>query len=201
MEYCWVAQKCPNYRLIHKNLKLTFMRKSSYLAAVLCCLLVFGSIGAKAQKDTKTFSVGFGLEAGVPTGDATTGYHFTGGLTIRFSYKAGPGFVTFTTGAEGYVPKSGEGKTTKASLQIPFKLGYKYVFAKPFFVMGELGYSSFKVYYDNNGSVASQSYSGFTYAPTIGVTFNAFEAGIKYEATSLSGGTFSNIALRLGFNF
>ena len=73
--------------------------------------------------------------------------------------------------------------------------------ANPFFVMGELGYSSFKIYYDANGTVASNSSGGFTYAPTVGVNFNAFEAGIKYEATSVSGGTFSNISLRLGFNF
>jgi hypothetical protein len=176
--------------------------KKMYAAGFgLFCLLLCGSFSASAQKDSAKFSVGFGLEAGVPTGVAKTAYNFTGGLTLRFSYHAGPGFLTLTTGAEGYVPKKGQGKSTKASLQIPVKAGYKYIFSKPFFVMAELGYSSFRVYYDNNGSVASTSSGGFTYAPTIGVNFNAFEAGIKYEATSVSGGTISNLSIRLGFNF
>jgi hypothetical protein len=165
------------------------------------CLILCGSFSANAQKDSSKLSFGFGLEAGVPTGDAKAAYNFTGGLTVRLSYHAGPGFLTLTTGAEGYVPKKGQGNSTKASLQIPVKAGYKYIFAKPFFVMAELGYSSFRIYYDNNGSVASNSYGGFTYAPTVGVNFNAFEAGIKYEATSVSGGTISNLSLRLGFNF
>ena len=67
--------------------------------------------------------------------------------------------------------------------------------------MGELGYSSFKVHAGDNGDLVTSHVSGFTYAPTVGVNFKAFEAGIKYEATSVSGGTFSNINLRLGFNF
>jgi hypothetical protein len=156
---------------------------------------------ANAQKETKKFSVGFGLEGGTPLGDAKTAYKFTGGLTVRFAYHAGPGFVTLTSGAVLFYPKSDQGDNTKASLQIPIKAGYKYIFYKPFFIMGELGYSSFKIYYDDGGNVASHSSGGFTYAPTVGVNFNAFEAGIKYEATSLSGGTISNLSLRLGFNF
>ncbi len=176
------------------------MKKFIFLIAF--CFLVLGFFSAKAQKDSRKFSAGFGLEAGAPIGDANTAYHFTGGITIRFSYHVGPGFVTLTSGAVAYVPKSFQGKSTKASLQIPVKAGYKYIFHKPFFVMGEVGYSSFKVYYDGgNGNIASTSSGGFTYAPTVGVTFNAFEAGIKYEATSVSGGTFSNVSLRLGFNF
>ncbi len=167
-----------------------------FLMASLCLV-----IKANAQKESKTFSAGFGLEGGLPLGDAKTAYNFTGGITVRFAYHAGPGFVTLTSGVVLYGPKSDQGNATKASLQIPVKAGYKYVFYKPFFVMAELGYSSFKIYYDNGGTVASNSTGGFTYAPTVGVNFNVFEAGIKYEATSVSGGTLSNISLRLGFNF
>ncbi|HLK30652.1 MAG TPA: outer membrane beta-barrel protein [Puia sp.] len=177
------------------------MKKISYVALGIFCFLVLGSLSASAQSDSKKFSVGFGLEGGLPVGDANTGYHFTGGITIRFAYHVGPGFVTLTSGAVGYIPKTDQGKSTKASLQIPVKAGYKYIFAKPFFVMGEVGFSSFKIYYDDNGTVASNSYSGFTFAPTVGVNFNAFEAGIKYESTSITGGSLSNISLRLGFNF
>lgn len=176
--------------------------KKSHLVTITCfCLMAFSFTAVNAQKESKSFGVGFGLEGGVPLGNAHNAYNSTGGITIRFSYHTGPGIITLTSGAIAWLPKSGLGKSTKASLQIPVKAGYKYVFHKPFFAMGELGYSSFKIYYGNNGNVASNTTSGFTYAPTVGVTFNAFEAGIKYEATSVSGGTFSNIGLRLGFNF
>ncbi len=68
--------------------------------------------------------------------------------------------------------------------------------------MGEMGYSSFKIYYKGeNGDLASSNSGGFTYAPTVGVNFNAVELGIRYEGTSLKGGTVSTIGLRLGFNF
>jgi hypothetical protein len=100
------------------------------------------------------------------------------------------------------VPKSDLGKSTKASLQIPIKAGYKYVIHKPFFAMGEIGYSSFRIYYGGTGNeVASNTYGGFNYATTLGVSFDPFEAGIKYESTSLSGGSLSNLSIRLGFNF
>lgn len=172
-----------------------------YAALGLFCLLISVGNIAKAQKETKAFSVGLGLQGGVP-GGSNTGYNFMGGLTIRLSVHAGPGFVTLGSGAVAWVPKSFEGKSTKASLQIPVTVGYKYIFAKPFFVMGEAGYSSFRVYYNGgNGNVASATSGGFTYAPSVGVNFNVLELGIRYEATSLSGGTISAISFRLGFNF
>jgi hypothetical protein len=176
------------------------MKKNQLAVIVASCIMALSFNTAKAQTEKKTFSVGFGLEAGKPLGDASNVYNSTVGITIRFSYHTGPGFLTFTSGAVAWLPKSGLGKSTKASLQIPVKAGYKYVFHKPFFVMGELGYSSFKVY-GNNGNGASSTSGGFTYAPAAGVNYKAFEAAIKYEGTSVSGGSFSNIGIRLGFNF
>ncbi|MES1217207.1 MAG: outer membrane beta-barrel protein [Bacteroidota bacterium] len=178
------------------------MRKLNFAAVTIFCILAAGCMTAKAQKESKKFSVGFGFEAGLPLGNAKDAYHFTTGGNIRFSYHVGPGFVTLTTGATAWLPKSDAGDDTKASLVIPVKAGYKYIVHKPFFVMGELGYSSFKVYYkDGNGDLANSTSGGFTYAPAVGLNFDAFEIAIKYEATSLSGGTVSNLALRLGFNF
>ena len=171
-----------------------------YAGMGLLCLLVFAGNMANAQNEKKAFSVGLGLEGGIPA--SSTGYNFMGGLTVRFSLHEGPGFVTLSSGAVAWAPKSFQGETPKASLQIPVLAGYKYIFAKPFFVMGEIGYSSFRVYYkDNDNNLASLSSGGFTYAPTVGVTFNAFEAGLRYEGTSLSGGTMSAVMLRLAFNF
>ena len=169
---------------------------------MLSCFLVLGTMAVQAQNESKVFSFGFGLEGGLPLGDAKAAYKFAGGLTLRASYHAGPGFITLTSGALAYLPKSGNGEETKASLQIAVKLGYKYVCYKPFFVMAEAGFSSFKIYYaDDNGNLASSNSGGFTYAPTVGVNLNAFELGLRYEATSITGGTVSTVGLRLGFNF
>jgi hypothetical protein len=167
-----------------------------------CSALLLAGLSSGAQKLSKKASFGFGLEGGAPLGDAKNSYNFTGGLTLRFSYKAGPGFATFTTGAVVFGPKSISGGHAKAGLQIPFKAGYKYIIGGHFFVMGELGYSVFRYYYeDGNHNLVSTSTGGFTYAPTVGVQFGSFEVGIKYEGIAISGGTLSDVGLRLGFNF
>ena len=171
-------------------------------SVLFCSALLLAGLSSGAQNITKKWSIGFGLEGGAPVGDTKDSYNFTGGLTVRFSYKAGPGFATFTTGAVVFYPKKVQGEQTKAGLQIPFKAGYKYIFLKHLFVMGELGYSSFRYYYEGtNSNLISSSTGGFTYAPTFGVQFGFFEAGIKYEGIAVSGGTLSDIGLRLGFNF
>ena len=171
-------------------------------AILFCSALLLAGLSSGAQKLSKKWSIGFGLEGGAPLGDAKTSYNFTGGLTLRFSYKAGPGFATFTTGGVVFAPKDIKGTDVKAGLQIPFKAGYKYIIGDHFFVMGELGYSAFRYYYkDGNGNLVSASTGGFTYAPTVGAQFGVFEVGIRYEGIAISGGTLSDVGLRLGFNF
>ncbi|MEO8405193.1 MAG: transporter [Chitinophagaceae bacterium] len=170
---------------------------------LICGMLsIFCSSNASGQSLSKKFSFGFGLEAGLPTGDVKEAYNFTGGLTLRFAYHVGPGFATLTTGGIAFIPESLEGEDVKAGLLIPVKAGYKYIIKDHFFVMGEVGYGSFKQYYsDDNGELASVSNGGFAYAPTIGVQFNALELGLRYESVSLPGGTLSFLGFRLGFNF
>ena len=172
------------------------------MKSVMMLVVVFllGLSSLFAQKETKNFSVGFGLEGGVPAGGLKDIYNFAVGLTVRFSYKAGPGFVTLTGGALGYDPKSVEGQPKKVGLQIPIKAGYKYIIEHHFFVMGEVGYSDFKSYYGYNGTLMSTTSGSLMIAPTVGVQFNAFEIGLRYDAILKSGygGLF---ALRLGFNF
>ena len=169
----------------------------------LCILgLSFLSQHALAQRPGKKFSVGFGFEGGLPTGDAKTYYQATGGMTIRFSVLAGPGYASFTTGGIGFIPKDLTASNVRAVLQVPAKFGYKYVITGPLFVMGELGYSHVVSYYkDQNDNLASSTSGGFTYAPAIGVQSHSFEFSIRYESVSLNGGSLSFVGGRLGFNF
>jgi hypothetical protein len=175
--------------------------KRVLLAAVSCALMLL-SLQSSAQSAGKKWSIGFGFTGGLPLGDTKTAFNVAGGMDLRFSYKAGPGFATFSAGANAFIPKSFVGVSTKAGLQIPVKVGYKYVIVPHFFVMGEAGFSSFRSYYDGgNSNLVSSSTTGFTYAPSIGTQFGSFEAAIRYEGVAVSGGTISFVAFRLGFNF
>jgi hypothetical protein len=152
-----------------------------------------------AQKESKTFSVGFGLEAGLPVGSYGNLYTFDAGLSIRFSYHAGPGFVCLTGGLIGLAPKKVEGQTEKAGLQIPVRFGYKCIIHNHFFVMGELGYASTKTYYGYQGNLQSINQGSFIAAPSIGVQWNAFEISLRYEINFKQQG--ATIGPRIGFNF
>jgi hypothetical protein len=152
-----------------------------------------------AQKETKNFSVGFGLEAGLPVGSYEKAYEFDAGLTVRFSYHLGPGFICLTTGVIGLVPKKVEGQVEKASLQIPVRAGYKYIIQHHFFVLGEVGYETTKSYYGSNGQLQSVSAGSLLVAPSMGFQWNAFEISLRYDyIPNDQGGT---IGARIGFNF
>jgi len=171
------------------------MKKTVIIFSVLVCF----AISAMAQKETKKFSAGFGLEAGAPVGSYSNLYKFDMGLTVRFSYHVGPGFVTLTTGAIGFLPKKIEGQPEKVGLQIPVRAGYKYIIHQHFFVMGEIGFVSTKTYYGSQGKVQSLTQGSFIAAPSVGVQFNAFEISIRYETHPGDGGGI--IGPRIGFNF
>lgn len=178
------------------------MKKCFYFFSIFILLCAF-THEASAQRTDKTFSFGIGLEGAFPTGDLALGYGAGGGLTLRASYKVGPGFATLTSGAVVFTPKSFDDEDDlKVATQIPFKAGYKFIFKEYFFVMGEIGYSSFSSYGSGgNDELVKYTSSGLTFAPTIGVQYNWLELGIRYETFSVTGGSFSYTGARLGFNF
>jgi hypothetical protein len=171
------------------------MRKTTFIML----MIAFCAGKAVAQKETKSFSVGFGLEAGVPVGNYSNLYNFDMGFTVRFSFHAGPGFVTLTTGAVGFVPTNIAAEPKKAGLQIPFRVGYKYIIHHHFFVMGEVGYVSTKTYYGSQGKLQSLDSGSFIAAPSIGVQFNAFEISLRYDMNFKDQA--GSIGPRIGFNF
>ncbi len=160
---------------------------------------------AMAQKPGKMFSAGFGIEGGWPVGDLKNSYGGYGGVTARFALRAGPGFATFTTGGILFAPKDVYNDYVKIAVQVPFKAGYKYIFLRHLFVMGELGYSSYITYYNDGDSyeddIKHSSTGGFTFAPTVGAQWGVFEVGLRYESTHVDGGNASYVGVRAGFNF
>lgn len=162
-----------------------------------------------AQKDGKAFSFGFGFEGGPLLGDPGFKSAFSSefGLSLRFSVKAGPGYATFSPGSLLVVPKSLSDDDIKIGSHIPLRLGYKYIFAEKFFVMGEAGYAVYTFYstdaFSESDEIVKEKDGGFTFAPSVGVNLGKFEAGIRYETTRLKdfNARVSLLGLRLGFNF
>jgi len=172
------------------------------ITIALAAFLLTISLSSQAQRPGKTWSAGFGVEAGIPTGNAGNAYTLAGGLSGRFSLLAGPGYATITAGWNVFVPKDIYGQNPQVALQIPIKAGYKYIIADHFFVMGELGYSMFTSYQnDYYGNAVSSSTGGFTYAPSVGVQFGVMEIGVRYESILVKNDDISFVGFRLGFNF
>lgn len=176
--------------------------KRNIIALTAFFLLFAFSEYASAQKLSKKISIGFGLEAGMPSGDLKYGYSFGAGLTLRGAYHLGPGFITLTTGGLLWIPKNIGDEDMNLGIQIPVKAGYKFIFKNHFFAMGEIGYNSFKSYgLDINGNISSFNNNGLVFAPALGVQFNAIELGLRYELFPMNFGTGSMLGIRLGFNF
>lgn len=172
---------------------------------ILTVLSLFFSLTIQAQ-DTKTiqgkkFKAGLGLEVALPAGTLGQVYSFGGGLSLRFLYKITPEFgATFTTGVIAFIPKNVNNlnASSKASLNIPFKIGGRYKFGDTFYGMMEVGTTHTITYYKGTGSsVANVSGNSFTYAPGIGVLLGGFDASLRYEGYGSAG----FIGLRLGFFF
>lgn len=183
------------------------MKKLFLLSVMVLSSFCFSQVFA--QKSSKLFSFGFGFEGGPVMGNAEFKESFSSefGMSLRFSLKAGPGFATFSPGALLVIPKKVSEDDIKLGSRIPLRVGYKYIFAQNFFVMGEAGYAAYTFYSADTGSetqeINKEKSGGFTYAPSAGVNLGKFEAGIRYEVTTLRelDSKVSMLGLRVGFNF
>lgn len=173
--------------------------KSSFMLLLVSAMLLCGT--TQAQKLSKRFSFGFGFDGGVTSGTISNTYSGAGGITLRAAYRIGRGFATLTSGGLVYIPKTIAGTTPNGGVQIPVKAGYKFVFLKHLYAMGELGYSSFTTYTAVAGTVTSAKKNGFTYAPAVGAQFGVFDIGVRYESTLVQGWSYDLVAARIGFNF
>ena len=159
---------------------------------------------AQKQKEGKKMSGGFGIEVGLPVAPKDFKELFSSeiGISGRFAYKAGPGWITLTPGASFAIPKT-EADIVSVGLHSFIKAGYKYSVIKNLFVMGEAGYGSYTIYTDGGTGdvVKGPTEGGICFAPTIGGNFGIFEIGLKYEYTKVKETSSSIVGLRFGLNF
>lgn len=185
------------------------MKKTLQISLFIASLIFTNQV--YAQKSAKPFSFGLGLEGGTILSDNQFKASFSSelGLSMKFSVKAGPGFVTFSPGALLVVPKSISEEDVKLGTHIPLRLGYKYIFAGKLFVMAEAGYASYTLYTANpkieeqDVNIIKEKAKGFTYAPSIGINLGKFEAGIRYDVTRLKefDQSIGLLGARIGVNF
>ena len=166
-------------------------------------ILLSSMVRAQEKNEIKgnKFKVSLGLDAVLPTGNLSQAYGFGGGLSLRFLYKITPEFgATLTTGFDAFPPKnlSNLNSNSKATLNIPFKLGGRYKFTDKFYGIMEVGSTHSIYYYKNNSnSLAHTSGNSFTYAPGIGLLLGGFDVGLRYEGYGSAG----FLGLRMAFFF
>jgi len=176
------------------------MKRTITLMLLLC---LTGVLELKAQDSGfKKFRLGIGIEGALAGKGLKDSYSAGAGLTLRAQYNVSREIgITLTSGAIVFIPKdlSGNSKEAKAAVDIPVKLGGRYMITDHFYGMLELGMSSVSVYYtDANGDVQkAPSSSSFTYAPGLGVKLGFFDLGIRYEAFEQA----DFLGARVGFNF
>ena len=164
----------------------------------LSCRLIIDA-KAMAQQETKQFSAGFGFEGGILTGQDAKEYSTASGVTGRFAYHAGPGFITLISGIIACLPKSFKASGPAYSgYRIPVRAGYKYLIQRHFFAMGELGYSHLNLF--RSHSALETTTNSLTAPISAGVQFNWLELGLRY-GFDIGNGQNGLHGLRLGFNF
>lgn len=171
-----------------KNYLLTFALLGG---SIFSCMAQTAS--TKSSNQESKFSIG--VDAGLPTGNASNVYNFAIGGSVKYEALVSTDFfVTFSAGYEAFLVKSSLTALGAKSSSgfIPLKAGLKYYFSEGFFGEGQLG-----------AAISTESGGGtaFAFAPGIGYSFSGgFEAGIRYEDWTKNG-NLGQVALRLAYRF
>jgi hypothetical protein len=159
-----------------------------YLLAL--AILTISATGFAQDTEIKKLVLSVGAEGAIPVGDYKDAYSIGLGGTAQAEYMVAPKFgVTLNA---GYINFSGENNIESVG-QIPVLAGGRFYFVKDIYVSGQLGVSIL--------TGGDDSESGFTYAPGIGAKFSVLDVTLKYTSTSINSFNFSNVGLRVAFNF
>lgn len=184
---------------IHTKMKNTTMKKLTKLAAAALTgvALLIGS-NVKAQTTpSSAFRLGFGLEAGVPTGNASNVSNFTLGGTARLQYGLTNDLaLTLTSGYYSFFGKSYTVGTTKVDGPnfgvVPLKAGIKAFFAENLYFGAELG-AGFETSTGGN--------TKFLAAPGLGWANKKWDISARYENFAGQSNNYGLVGLRLAYGF
>jgi hypothetical protein len=164
-------------------------------AAALTALALFFWTDVKAQNATASpWRFGIGLEAGVPTGNATDISDFEIGGTARLQYDAAKTVaVMLTSGYYDMIGKSAPNGGTYPSLgMVPVKLGAKIYVAPTFYIDGEAG-AGFDTSYEDHTKLI--------FSPGVGYDSKTWDISLRYENYSGENNSFGLVGLRVAYGF
>lgn len=170
------------------------------MAATITVAAMLFTINTKAQTTATSASspwkLSLGLEAGIPTGNATDISNFEIGGTGRLQYNTSATFaVMLTSGYYNMIGKSvaGSSSVKYPSLgMVPVKVGVKYYAAPSFYIDGEAGFG-FDTSYENHTKLIV--------SPGIGYEGGPVDIGLRYENYSGNNNSFGLVGLRVAYSF
>jgi len=164
---------------------------------LLSLLILSASAFSCFAQHIKSFSMGG--EFGLPTGQAKTIYDYSAGFSMKFELSTGVPPLRFiaSLGYNDFVAKQHTGAIDANYL--PIETGAK-LYIHRLYIEGDVGGSV------NLNSKYTGQRIGLIYAPGIGYTipaldFDEMDFGVRYEGRVESGGTVSQVVLRVAYKF
>ena len=174
---------------------------SNLLATAAIAGAIFFGTSAKAQTTPATspnpnpWRLGFGIEGGIPTGDARPGSGFELGGSARLQYDLTSNFaLTLTSGYTNYFIKNDyrlPGEPSGLGI-VPVKLGVKWFFVPGIYVAGEAGAGFETNYAKDNKLILS---------PALGWANEHWDVGVNYTNYSGQSDNFGSVGLRVAYGF
>lgn len=172
--------------------KMNMKKLSTIVFALIACVFA-----AQAQKGE--IGVGVGLDVGLPIGNNSDVLGIGIGGTVKGFYGlSDEADLTFTLGYMKFAEKKDYGISYSL---VPVLAGYRHKFDQ-LYVEPQLGFTTLKVKMDfmGMGNIGGSS-TKLGYAIGGGYLMGDWDLGLRYQGVSASGGSFSLIAVRVGYNF
>ena len=177
---------------------------TNYLAAALVAVtILFIGSSAKAQTTPATspnpnpWRLGFGIEGGIPTGDAHPSSGFELGGSARLQFDATSNFaVMLTSGYNNFFIKDdyrAPGDPSSLGI-VPVKLGVKYFFVPGIYVAGEAGAG-----FETNDPVKNNT--KLILSPALGWANEHWDIGVNYTNYSGQSDNYGSVGLRVAYGF
>ncbi len=172
------------------------MKKTLILSLTLMITVTAIAQGNSGSSREEGLSFNTGANVSLPIGDFGDFWSFgigaSGQLEYTFSDKIS---ATALTGYAYYFGKSFEDFTVEPIGFVPVCAGAKFYPSGGFFLGAQLGVGIFT-------NIGGEGNSGFYIAPQVGYAASEkIDAALKFENTSLTGGSLSALSLRVGFKF
>jgi hypothetical protein len=175
---------------------------TKWIASAVTAAAIFFAANARAQTTAPNpWRFGIGLEAGIPTGNASDFSNFELGGTVRLQYDASSNFAwTLTSGYYNMFGKTVTeatpggvftGKAADLGI-VPLKVGFKAFFAPTWYFGGEAGAGFETVSGGNTKLILS---------PALGYANKTWDVGVRYENFSGQNDSYGLLGLRVAYAF